>query len=726
MKNRKLIGMMVACMCVLPLFGQVPKLKPLNEKELLETLKPGEKKGTWGYVNDEGKFLIKNIFSEARPYNRDIAIVRYGTKYGILDKTGVFILEPAYDEMKDFHGVYSRVRQGSVWGTIGRDGKVITPPQFDKCEYRRPFEVLLVTKDGRIGAVDSRGLVSVEPVFSMLNDVKDGVAIVLQNGKMGAVDLSLRIMVEPKYDILEYTGSGEFYAKNDGKVGIVSYTGDLKNPIEYDDIQFQEVGKYYLTTRDGKYGLISPTNKEILAPVLKEKPQLHSGNNLIEQDGVLYLVSERGASWWSVDKYFDLSRSASLSMSDTLTLQTMPLGTEMLLIYHDSNPYFISKAGRVVWAANADIKQWAESPINFQLNCENVSKKGYITAMNEAKKPVVIEQSFDLRWPVSALDPRVDVALCQQVLIDCMQRKLFGESSTLAFDDIDAFLTYATTHVCKGEGLTNVQASAKPKGKNMNEGGYTMSYTGCFVGDETIADATYNFQPNIMMFGSIRPQNEPEYVHFSKETGVPFTLKDRYSLSAQGKMVSMIRAGNVVCDTPEEKEAFNSLRDACADVDENFYVKGDLVYFYKHPFYSSQPMHIGVRQASDVLAGSTGKKQSFSEYVFTSFDLGFFDLHDHVEKMSFNGSSLGNHTYRFNLRGDLIEIDGNNPFAENPEEGVIHMERDKKGLLKKNGDAVDASDAYQYLEYDTHGNWTKRKLKQAEDGAEETRTITYY
>ena len=64
MKKIQLLMMMVAYMVMLPSSGQVPKLKPLKEKELLEVLTPQEKKGTWGYANEENKFFIKNIFSQ--------------------------------------------------------------------------------------------------------------------------------------------------------------------------------------------------------------------------------------------------------------------------------------------------------------------------------------------------------------------------------------------------------------------------------------------------------------------------------------------------------------------------------------------------------------------------------------------------------------------------------------------------------------------------------------
>ena len=80
---------------------ELPKLKPLSEKEMNETLVPSQKKdGKWGYVNEKESFKIKALFDMADPFVETVvngtttvvsARVVYDGKYAVLAKTGLFL-----------------------------------------------------------------------------------------------------------------------------------------------------------------------------------------------------------------------------------------------------------------------------------------------------------------------------------------------------------------------------------------------------------------------------------------------------------------------------------------------------------------------------------------------------------------------------------------------------------------------------------------------------------
>ncbi len=723
MRQNTILSTMMAVLTVLPSFSQSPKLKPLKEQDLLETIMPMEKKGEWGYANDKGKFIIKHVFSEARPFNKGVAIVRCGEKYGLLDKTGVFILEPTYDEMKDFRGTYSIVRLNGKYGTIGRDGKPIAEPRFDRYDSRKGLKAILVTQNGKIGALNEKGKLIVEPTFSYVGEMEDGIAFVKKDGLTGAVNTTMRTVIEPQYDSLLYTGVGVLYAEKGGKRGIISYQGEEKTPLKYDNVQLSKSKRYYVTAKGGRYGIITNTYKEILPPILREIPELQSSNSLIKQDSILFLASEKGVSWWLPERDFDLSNIDALSMPDSLCFSKTSLGTDMVIIHIGNVPYFIARGEKVVWAANPAIRKWAELPLNYQMLYEKVSRKGYMTAVNADRKTVQMEHSFDIEWPVSAIDPRVDVTLCQQALLQSMAKKIYGESFREPFSSIDEFLTYATTHPRNAERLTNIRSiTSKTKARNVSTAGYSLFCVGLFVGDDTKNEITYDFRVDIQQDGSTHHKNTPQYIHIDRSTGHTFTLRDRYSLVAQSKIVKLIKAGNVILDSPEEKDAFEAVKEDCAEVDDNFYVKDEHTYFYKQPFSTCPPMCIGVRQLGDVpLRPDDKRRQTTSEYVFTSFDLDCFELQDHVDSLFTTGEDSENHVYHFTPAGILVNVDGYNPFEPATDAAIIHLERNSQGKLSVSKPQM----SYVYLEFDSHGNWVKRKPKDT-DGVVETRRMTYY
>lgn len=712
---------------------QMPKLKPLKEEEQAQEIRPLEKKdGEWGYVNDKGKFLVKAVFSEARPYDKGVAIVRYGNKYGILDKTGVFLVQPTYDEMQDFRGNFSIVRKDGLYGTIARDGSVLTEPQFSHYEFRKDFKAILVQKLGLWGAVDGKGQLSVAPIYTDVKPVKDGVAVVSLYAKRGLVKENMQQLVAPEYDSLQYAVSGQFIAKKNGKFGVISYDGTEKFSFEHDDIILSNSGRYYIIQDKGKYGLLNPfTNKLMIKPLLENQPEnLTAKNTIIKQDSTLILASEKGASWWPLNLNLSFSDLEGLAVPNDTCLKRYNLGTEMLLIHDGVNPYFISKDNKIIWAANSAIQSWAEKPINYSMRCETVVKKGYMTAVTEDNKNVLIEHSFELSWPVASIDPRVDVSICQSTLLEEMSKRLFGNIET-SFNTLEEFLVYATTHTISSQHLRNVKI-ASGNIKNMNRG-YSMLYKGEFVGDISTEDLTYDFHPYINFYDYSASIDNPGFIHLNVKSGGIYTLKDRYSLSLQSKMVKQIKLGSVVMENPDLKEVFMSVKNECDDLNDNFYTKDGIVYFYQRPLRSCPPMYVGLRQEPDISSTSSGKQTqselSNSEYMFTSFDLQFFGLQNHVKSVVIEREDVvGKIILEFNVNGSLVYINGTDPFDEDSDVwSIFKLRRDNKGKICSLKNNAELGEKHINIEYDAQSNWTKRKYKNNDSSDMiESRSIMYY
>ena len=67
-----------------------PKLKELKGKKLLEQITPLQhKKGLWGYANGEKKYVIKPVFTEACPFEGELARVNVEGKWGTISSLGV-------------------------------------------------------------------------------------------------------------------------------------------------------------------------------------------------------------------------------------------------------------------------------------------------------------------------------------------------------------------------------------------------------------------------------------------------------------------------------------------------------------------------------------------------------------------------------------------------------------------------------------------------------------
>lgn len=106
---------------------ELPKLKELKGKKLLQELVPlKHKNGMWGYANNEGKFVIKPVFSAACPYEGKIARVSFGGKWGTIGKNGLFVITPTYESLelysKDSLAIF---RLKGLYGLVNAKGRVI-------------------------------------------------------------------------------------------------------------------------------------------------------------------------------------------------------------------------------------------------------------------------------------------------------------------------------------------------------------------------------------------------------------------------------------------------------------------------------------------------------------------------------------------------------------------------------------------------------------------------
>ncbi len=735
---RLIVTALLTLTMAMPAGAQELKLKPLKAKDLALDIEPKEKKagqGPWGYTSADGKFIIKAVFEAADNFNRGHARVKYNGKYQILnlnEETGELSLSTPYDEMSDLiNGSYRIVAKGGFYGTIKPDGTVIEEAEYDNMEEnkRNGFNVRIVTKSGLYGALDDQGKVSVAPAYTTISELNEGVAIVIKNGKRGAISPSLELTVPTEYEWLEPSGARHLLAQKDGRMGVITYEGEIFIPIEFDEVTLSQSKRNYITKYAGKYGAVTAsTGKVILTPQLNEAPELKQNNNLILQNDILYIISDHGASWWHMSSNLDITNTSGLSMNDTAQMNVIPLGTEMLMICKGDAPYFISKDKSVVWSANDEVRKWAEQPIHYNLKCETLERTGYLSAKNVYDKTVHLIQKLQISWPVAAEDPRVDVTLCQQTLLKNMSRIILGDTCSITFEDIDSLLNYATKHALDPQGLTNIVAlNGEPKKLSTEEGGYEIKYTGKFMGDESSSDAAYNLYKSEDYIGAAHPNQRPIYIHFNKATGKNYTLDDRFSKTAHITMVNNLKRGsNIVYINADDSEIFESIKDSqIDDVNENFYQQDGTTYFYLHPVYSIRPIYVGLKFLGDIRPETTKtQKSATNEYTFTSYDLEYFGLHDHVKTMTITYANQATRQYLFNIDGQLETIDGYDPFIDRRDESpsAIYYKRDKLGRIIM--PVADNNEGYQVTETDNHGNWTARKHR--ESSQTESRTITYY
>jgi len=266
-----------------------------------------EIKGKRGYLDRDGKMVIKPQFDQAGEFHQGLADVTAGEKYGFIDLQGKLVIpRHNYSDSGDrFHGGFLRVAKDQKYGFLDRKGRIICPPQFGQAsdfseglaavasgnkwgyldgtgklaiplhyDAARSFSqgLAAVAVGQKYGYVDPTGKLTIPPQFSDAGEFSDGVALVhLPDGAKGLVDKQGKIVtLNFSFDKLEPFADGMAVVEVDGKYGYVDKQGTLIVKPQYDRAYPFDQGVAIVGRVDklgliaDEYGLIDRTGKFII------------------------------------------------------------------------------------------------------------------------------------------------------------------------------------------------------------------------------------------------------------------------------------------------------------------------------------------------------------------------------------------------------------------------------------------------------------------------------
>ncbi|WP_338791951.1 WG repeat-containing protein [Bernardetia sp. MNP-M8] len=103
-----------------------------------------QKEGKWGWINLEGKEVIKVNYDAAEPFRKDIAFVRKGRNWTAIDRNGKKALEDSYEEIKylaleseqnAFFKTLIIAKQKGKYGILDIEGKTLLNFEYDKLTF---------------------------------------------------------------------------------------------------------------------------------------------------------------------------------------------------------------------------------------------------------------------------------------------------------------------------------------------------------------------------------------------------------------------------------------------------------------------------------------------------------------------------------------------------------------------------------------------------------------
>lgn len=140
------------------------------------------KKGKVGFVDNNGKEVIKCIYESAYPFSNGYAIVTQSKKMGIIDQKGKAVLPIKYTSITPWSNELYLIKAGKTQGLASHDGKIVLPTKYSFISKANCYGKALIAVGGKqksenkktymlgakFGIINANGSVAVKPNYKGL------------------------------------------------------------------------------------------------------------------------------------------------------------------------------------------------------------------------------------------------------------------------------------------------------------------------------------------------------------------------------------------------------------------------------------------------------------------------------------------------------------------------------------------------------------------------------
>jgi len=197
----------------------------------------------FGYINEDGKVIIKPVFRSAGEFSEGLAPVRHDGLFGYINPKGKLIISEQFDFALSFSEGLAIVYLDGKPECIGHDGQKVFASPFIEMSSFKNGRSMVKTSTGKAGIINKKGVLVIDTIFRKINEFKNGAAVVEgldhlpitninkntnSDLEIGVIDTSGNFIIP--YGISEYIG--------DCSDGFFSVTTGKKNAeIDFDDYE---------------------------------------------------------------------------------------------------------------------------------------------------------------------------------------------------------------------------------------------------------------------------------------------------------------------------------------------------------------------------------------------------------------------------------------------------------------------------------------------------------
>ncbi|ADQ05784.1 KWG Leptospira repeat protein [Caldicellulosiruptor hydrothermalis 108] len=300
--------------------------------------------GKWGILSSSGNILLKPQFDKIEPivydgasimgiedkFYKDIFVIWQNWKAGFIDTNAKIIVKPELDSLDVINpwiNIYV-CKKDNKYGFLNLDKKIYVTPQFEKMCFvhymRNPdnkkefslntvdlkdavwpdsyLEYILVSKDGKCGAIDTNGNVVVEFKYNSFKEAladskfAEAVQAMLANESNSAPSSDKNKLAELSPNYVSYEIENNKYYLIFGRHTNRGYVY-TKSKEGYENAKVVEANKLVAVYKNKKWGIVDINGNFVVKPQFDDIKELSEGFIAFKQNG----------KWGFMDKNFKVA-----------------------------------------------------------------------------------------------------------------------------------------------------------------------------------------------------------------------------------------------------------------------------------------------------------------------------------------------------------------------------------------------------------------------------------
>lgn len=279
-----------------------------KHSQVLETALAAREKGvateTVKNLYNECAYMYRTVraeIQEPQSFLGGVALVKVEEKYGYLRENGNFLLAPLYFAASPMFGTSAAVNDGTEWHIINDAGYKIarTDERIDYAGIAIGNKIP-VSKDGKYAYATAELRLPQEFLYDYASNFKNGVAAVKKGEKWALINAQEQQITDYVFDDIvldEFDtccNAGVIFVKKDGKYYMANPQGGKITEQAFDDVRPFVSAEPAAVCISGKWGFIDTAGQIVIEPQYENAKSFNIGIGAICVDGLWGYINNVG------------------------------------------------------------------------------------------------------------------------------------------------------------------------------------------------------------------------------------------------------------------------------------------------------------------------------------------------------------------------------------------------------------------------------------------------